>query len=302
MKSKTEEIKNVKTKYLIRLSAALLLLAFGVPLSVFVQGSLMPPGPPLAGMKSLDQIEARTPVDTLHTPGNNAFLYIINQPGSYYLTTNLNGVAGKDGIEIATNNVALDLNGFGLFGSPGGTYGGIYIPSASLISIRNGFIGGWTNSTQAGIAGYGRNAVFENLVVASNTTGIYCAGGATVKNCLLAGNVGYGVDINGTGSYVLGNDFVGNNAANSSSSASLACFGANNRFEANHVTGSGTLGYGIYLSSIASLTNNILIHNSVEGGGANNYYFNTSQMVGPLITNTFAGIITNSNPWANFSY
>jgi hypothetical protein len=26
------------------------------------------------------------------------------------------------------------------------------------------------------------------------------------------------------------------------------------------------------------------------------------QIVGPLITNTVSGIITNSNPWANFSF
>jgi len=284
------------------MAVALLCSACGFPLSAFAQGSLTPPGAPAATMKSLDQIEARTPVDALHTPGNSSFLFIINQPGSYYLTTNLNGVAGKDGIEITTNNVSLDLNGFSLLGCPGGTYGGVYIPSAGWISIRNGFIGGWTNSSQAGIAGYGKNAVFENLVVASNTTGIYCADGATVRNCLLVGNIGDGMDINGTGSYVLGNDFVGNNAANASSSASLACFGSANRFEGNHVTGSGPLGHGIYLSGIPVFTHNLVIRNSVEGGGTNNYYFSPSQIVGPLITNTFAGIITNSNPWANFSF
>jgi hypothetical protein len=79
-------------------------------------------------------------------------------------------------------------------------------------------------------------------------------------------------------------------------------FGSNNRIEGNHVTSTGVGGYGIGIISSASYTNNIVIQNSVAGSGANNYSFNASQIVGPLITNTVSGIITNSNPWANFSF
>jgi hypothetical protein len=43
-----------------------------------------------------------------------------------------------------------------------------------------------------------------------------------------------------------------------------------------------------------------VIKNSVSGNGANNYLTPGSQIVGPLITTT--GTITNSNPWANFSF
>src|SRR3954451_24121391 len=38
------------------------------------------------------------PVQSL--PGNGSALYVISQPGSYYLTGDIAGVAGKNGIEI----------------------------------------------------------------------------------------------------------------------------------------------------------------------------------------------------------
>src|SRR5690242_16063675 len=99
-----------------RIIKTILMLAMCVVSSAFGQGALTPPGVPAPMMKSLDQIEPRTPVDATHTPGNSFEGFIISQPGSYYLTTNILGSSGKDGIEIATNNVSLDLNGFALLG------------------------------------------------------------------------------------------------------------------------------------------------------------------------------------------
>ena len=73
--------------------------------TLIAQGSLTPPGAPASTMKSLDQIEARTPISSVP--------YTISSPGSYYLTANLNVTTG-DAITIAANGVALDLNGFTL--------------------------------------------------------------------------------------------------------------------------------------------------------------------------------------------
>ncbi len=280
-----------------------LLSCFGLQTSSFAQGNLTPPGAPGPTMKSLDQIEPRTPVDAAHTPGNAGAEFIISQPGSYYLATNLFGVNGKDGIYIITNNVTLDLNGFTYFGASGAPNGGIFMPNSSVtsVTVRNGMISGWTNISAVNCLG--RNVIFEHLSVSSNGSGVFCAGGALIKDCLFSGNASFGVDINGSGSLVVGNDFVGNNTGNSSNGVgSIEVFGANNRIEANHVTGSGTAGNGIYISIIGNVTNNIMVRNSVEGGGTNNYSFNLNQIVGPLVTNTVSGFITNSNPWANFSY
>jgi hypothetical protein len=71
--------------------------------SAFAQGSLAPPGAPAPTMKTLDQIEARTPI--------SAAPFTISQPGSYYLTNNVT-VSSGDAITIAADNVTLDLNGF----------------------------------------------------------------------------------------------------------------------------------------------------------------------------------------------
>src|SRR5208337_66021 len=86
-----------------KISALAMVSAFCLLRSAFGQGSLTPPpGAPAPTMKSLDQIEARTPISTPYT---------ITQPGSYYLTTNLNLTEG-DAINIETDGVTLDLNGF----------------------------------------------------------------------------------------------------------------------------------------------------------------------------------------------
>src|SRR3569833_3288356 len=88
-------------------------------------------------MKSLDQVEARTAIT------NTASLVTISQPGSYYLTHNLT-VATGDAIDINTNQVTLDLNGFTIASTAGSSSGNaIYLARASGnigITIRNGII------------------------------------------------------------------------------------------------------------------------------------------------------------------
>jgi len=103
--------------------------------SAFPQGSLTPPGAPAPTMKSLDQIEARTPISTAP--------YNISAPGSYYLTGNLT-VSSGSAITINAGGVTLDLNGFTISStasSPGAAAiligGGL-----SKITILNGSIEG----------------------------------------------------------------------------------------------------------------------------------------------------------------
>jgi hypothetical protein len=103
--------------------------------TLFAQGPLTPPGGPAPTMKSLDQIEARTPISSAP--------FTISQSGSYYLTTNISVTSGT-AITITASNVTLDLNGFKISSTAfgGGTGSGILIQSAKNVAISNGQIEG----------------------------------------------------------------------------------------------------------------------------------------------------------------
>ena len=86
-----------------------LLLALAIPSLAFGQGTLTPTAAPATTMRSLDQIDARTP---LGTPGQVTTTTVtIDQPGSYVLVGDIT-VSSGNGIAILSRNVTLDLNGF----------------------------------------------------------------------------------------------------------------------------------------------------------------------------------------------
>src|SRR6185295_11122012 len=85
--------------------------------AVLLAGPLDPPaGPILPTYKTLNEVEPRIVINAANTPGDADSLFKITQPGSYYLTGNITGVAGKHGIEVVASGVTLDLNGFDLLG------------------------------------------------------------------------------------------------------------------------------------------------------------------------------------------
>ncbi len=104
--------------------------------SVARAGPLTPPvGPITSTGKTLDQLEPRTDVLTL--AGNANALHVISQPGSYYLSANLNVPSGKSGIIINSSNVTLDLNGFALRGVDGSLHAIRVTSDPGADQIRN---------------------------------------------------------------------------------------------------------------------------------------------------------------------
>src|SRR4051794_19502095 len=86
-----------------RVAAFSLLVCGGALLCgvLFAQGPLTPPGAPTPTMKSLDQVRSTgIAINATNTPPDASNLFVIANPGSYYLTGNLTGAATKSGISV----------------------------------------------------------------------------------------------------------------------------------------------------------------------------------------------------------
>jgi hypothetical protein len=280
------------------LSSPLMIAILAIfPAVAMAQGSLIPPGPPGTTMLTLTQVEPRTPVDAVHTPGNSAAEFVIANPGSYYLTTNVIGTNSEEGIEITANNVTLDLSGFLLVG-PSTAYSAIVISSGTSNSIvKNGFISGW-GTLYNGVLSLGNNVDLENLNVSAGSVGIQLSGdGGIVKNCTVSHASQWGVYTSGPNCSVSHNYFLENNTGNNGNGAAIFINSSDNRVEDNYVAGSSPSGYGILANGIAGITNNVVIRNTVLGNAANNYSVSPSANdVGPI-----GNASTNTSPWGNIS-
>jgi parallel beta-helix repeat protein len=181
--------------------------------TIFAQGSLAPPGPPAPVMKSLDQIEPRMPISSLPCS--------ITNPGSYYLTTNVTGVSGTDGITVSAGGVTIDLNGFTMFGVPG-SHSGVFISNNyTNITVRNGSLIGWGYSGVDALSASPSGVVLERLSVAGSGSYGLSAGNSIVRDCVCQNNGGGGLYIT-TPSVISGCSFIDNT---NSYAAGLLAFG-----------------------------------------------------------------------------
>jgi parallel beta-helix repeat protein len=179
-------------------------------------------------MKTLEQVEPRTPVNATNTPGGSFFEFIISQPGSYYLTGDVT-TAKETAIRIAASSVTLDLNGFEIrFGGSGGAESGVEILGARC-TVKNGRISGFfygvrnepgafdvpgsaagptllhltLAGNQHGLLIFASGARIEGCTAVNNSSGITTGAAALVRNCLASGNAAGGTGISvGAGSNV----------------------------------------------------------------------------------------------------
>ena len=190
------------------------------------------------------------------------FPYKITQPGSYKLSGNLVVSGSTDAIDIDTNNVTIDLNGFSIIG-PGVCTGSgasisctvtsrsaIYAP-ASNIAVRNGFLQGFGY----GVYVSGSPFTVEEVTATGNgTMGMYLiAGGqgSLVRRCVAS--------LNGSGGGIYAeSSTVTENVANYNGGGGI---GANGSTVTNNVANfNGT--YGL------SIINGVFGSNTFDGNGS----------------------------------
>ena len=159
---------------------------------LFAQGNLVPPGSPGPIFKTLNQIEPRTPVESL--PAGGGGKYQITLPGSYYLSSNLVTGAGQHGVVITTNDITLDLNGFTMYGVTNRTaiLGGS--PASSGMAVRNGQLKNWNYGINFQIVS---NVVIEDLNISCVPGGAFRYGinsgvCSRVRRCTVDGAAGTG--------------------------------------------------------------------------------------------------------------
>lgn len=174
----------------------LCLLAFGGASAR--AGDLNPPAGPVAPTPGP---EPRIAINAVNTPGDAENVFRITQPGSYYLTGNVVGVAGRSGIEIASANVTLDLNGFaviGVAGALGGVVADVSLDTSSII-VRNGTVSNWPG---AGIelVNTGAGSLIEGVACHANGAfGMRCSGAGVIRGCIASNNSNVGIiGINGS--------------------------------------------------------------------------------------------------------
>lgn len=165
-----------------RATAAIPALALIASAGLLVAGPLSPPAGPIAPTyKTLSEVEPRIAVNDANTPGSAFCAYRISQPGSYYLTGNIAGIAGKDVIIISADHVTLDLNGFTV---SGGNRGILVSTAGTLhhIAVVNGHVKG---CAAAGVAFLGTEGglIREVCVDAVAGTGIIAGARGTVRGC-----------------------------------------------------------------------------------------------------------------------
>ena len=175
-------------------------LALGglVTAGVLYAGPLNPPAGAVAPTaKPIAEVEPRTAINATNTPGTATALFRITQPGSYYLTGNITGVVGKNGIEIAASGVTIDLTGFDLVGAAGmGAFDGVSVNGPSLrgIAVVNGSVRNWgDDGIDLGTANASSCRVEGVLATGNAGIGISVGGGCTVSNCAAGNNSGAGI-------------------------------------------------------------------------------------------------------------
>ncbi len=178
-----------------KLAIATLVLVAGTA-SLIIAGPLNPPaGNVQSTYKTLAEVEPRIAINATNTPGDADSVFRISQPGSYYLTDNILGVAGKRCIEIVADDVTIDLNGMTITGDAA-SIAGIFAEGTRInLTVRNGTIRSIGNGAGLGFSiSSSRGWKVENIAAINNShDGLIVPGNSIVRTSRAAANGGNGI-------------------------------------------------------------------------------------------------------------
>ena len=293
-----EDKKMKNSKGILTGFAATLWMFMGT--NVMGQGSLTPPGAPGETMKTLAQVEPRTPISSLP--------YTISEPGSYYVTGNLSSTG--HGIVIEASGVSVDLMGFSLtwdggnenYGGPGeNAYNGIYVTGSAedKETMPHIFV-----APPASAMGNGASSVamIENLVIKRGRIsgfhdGLRCENmsNSRIKELVVSGNIYEGVFLSGYDGQCNGNT-IADCTISGNGQSGIYVYGYSGGCNGNTITDctiNGNEDEGIYLRSNSGgqCDGNTIADCTISGNGDEGVYLRGSygQCSGNTVANCTIG-------------
>ena len=270
-----------------RLVLAMVLLSAGPVHGVFAAGSFETQAALAPTMKTVRQVEARTPI---HGPGP----VTITAPGSYFLTSNIN-VAGLPAVVIRASNVALDLNGFTIAGNLDNL--GVVMAGNTLnVVVRNGTI---RNFAQGLLNGGVTSVSLSNLTIAENlTNGVGFDTDAVsvfIDGCTIVRNQQDGILALGSTMVITNSNVVGNGHDGIELNGSANVVIRGNRLEDNGRSGiHAAIDFVGDSAPRGTIVDNVLFHNG-------RYGIETSSAAGTFPDLSVARNLATSNSLGNYT-
>ena len=186
-----------------------------------------------------------------------SFPYQINASGSYRLTSNLTVSSGTDGIDLNSNHVTIDLNGFSIVGVGSGSG----ISAVDSVTVEQGTVTGFSLGLNLG-----NNAIVKSVHADANSNGIQTGINSVVEGCAAIGNGLNGIVVGG-GTVISGNTANSNKIGISCSGQ--GCLVSGNTVLSNSLVpmnfADATSGYGGNVLSGSIVAGTSLGHNLCSG-------------------------------------
>jgi Right handed beta helix region len=154
------------------------------------------------------------------------------------------------------------------------------------------------NNSGTGIS-LGGGSTADGCTVVSNSYGIYAGQASMVLNCIVRSNQVCGIQADAS-TRLLNNLVEGTGGPGAT--AGIQLISTNSVVDGCQVI--NNVVPGIMANNGVVVSGNLIIRNQLRGN-TSAYNVSTTNIMGPIISTASgvsAGIITNSNPWANFSY